>query len=296
MKTILIFILIVLFEDTLSQEPSYHNYYNMIHKAESLNFSEEYKKSFSQYIKAFKTNYPFHKDLYKAYQISTTLLDLGDSSIINERELIVELQETFFTKDLYVRTFVDESKKKKLMAFFPYLSSADFLRPSQEIIKHTANLSNYLFADQTIRRSLKRGIVFKDDMLRKIDSILYTNLVAYLLRNGLPDRKLTGKYYQNMHVILLHGSYHLGITSELKEVLISNLFSGNYHPSNYAFLIDKYNTWNLKQPQTYGQFCTENYELKNFIYIKEVDQRRKQIGLEPLKKYAENNYLTLSLD
>ena len=187
-------------------------------------------------------------------------------------------------------------KKKKLISCFPYLSSANFSKPSQDIIKHTADLSNYLFADQLIRQSLKRGLTYRDDMLRKIDSILYTNLVEYLIRNGLPDRKLTGKYYHNMHVILLHGSYHVGITTELKEVLKSNLFSGNYNPSNYAFLIDKYNTWNLKRPQTYGQFCTEDYELKNFIDIKEVDLRRKEIGLEPLKQYAENNYFTLSFD
>lgn len=296
MKFIFIISLLFLVKKSYNQETSYQDYYNIIHEAEYSNYSKKYNKSFSQYIKAFRTKYPFNNDISKALSVSTILLESGDSSLLKEYELVEKLQEVFFSENLYKKVFIKNSEKEQLITFFPYLCLEDFSKPDENTIQLTIQLSNYLFADQTIRKTSKKNSEYRDYMLHAVDSIIYREFVAYLMKNGMPNRKLIGKYYHNLQIILLHGSFSLGISTELNSILKSSILLGNYNPSNYAFLIDKYNTWNLDKPQIYGQFCNENYELRNIEDIANVDKRRKSIGLESLGEYAEKNYFRLPID
>jgi hypothetical protein len=290
------FSMLIFTKEAYSQKVNYQDYYNLIHEAEELNYSEKHKEAFHLYVEAFRTEFPFNKDIYKANRVYDVLLEKGDSSMFSEQKMILKFRETFFSKDIYKKASINDSDKVGLISFFPYLSFNNFLMPEQSTVELVNLISNSFFTDQTVRRVPKKNNEYRDYMLHVIDSILYVKIISYLQGNGMPNRQLIGGYYHSLHVLLLHGSYHVGISTSLDSILKSSILMGNYSPSNYAFLVDKYKTWNLEEPQIYGQFCTLNYELENIEDIENVDERRKAIGLEPLWSYAQKNHFILPLN
>ena len=286
-------VILIVDKEVYSQQHDYKDYYSIIYEAERLSFSESHKEAFCLYVKAFRVAFPFNVDIYKANRVYDVLLEKGDSSMFSEQRMIVKFREIFFSRDIYKKRFVSPSEKAELISFFPFLSLNDFLKPEESTVEWVNLISNSFYADQIIRRVPKEH---RDNMLHAVDSVLFVSIISFLQEKGMPRRQSIGHYYHKLHVLLLHGSYHVGIPSSLDSILKSNIFFGNYSPSNYAFLIDKYKTWNLEESQIYGQFCTENYELKNIEEIEAVDERRKSIGLEPLWFYAQKNHFILPQD
>lgn len=71
--------------------------------------------------------------------------------------------------------------------------------------------------------------------------------------NGYPSQREYGMYSIYPHFLLLHNTVYHGVTEEINTILLEQIKLGNYYPSQYARLIDRYKTWILHEPQVYGE-------------------------------------------
>lgn len=89
--------------------------------------------------------------------------------------------------------------------------------------------------------------------------------------------------------ILLHGtSDEINDKEQIdffRPYLLAAINNGEESPLRYATLIDRYRLWFEDKKQLYGSFNSKK-EFNPIEDIKEIDIRRKKLGLESLKDYA----------
>ena len=135
---------------------------------------------------------------------------------------------------------------------------------------------------------------YRDSIHRASDSICIANLEVakkYFASNGLPGLKSSGKetalYFW---LIVQHGDHDVSFQNKVLKSMKRGLKTGEVMPQHYAFLYDRVMK-NLNKPQLYGTQISWDtgapvpYNLKS---PKEVNQRRKKLGLEPIEEYLKN--------
>jgi len=146
--------------------------------------------------------------------------------------------------------------------------------------------------DQLVREKYlsKDGKKYLDQML-KVDESNRNEFKEIFKQTGL----ITSEYGEEAQMAAFLIVQHMPReeVSIMKEYLsLMKKDMTGYTPNAYAMLTDRVRNWEGKK-QLYGtQFISiegkENtYKLKEIYKPKEVDKRRLEIGLEPLKEYIE---------
>jgi hypothetical protein len=288
MKNIIPLILCIISINTFSQENYYKDYYTLCYEAEYNTIKNEKNKAWNEYNKAFKSFFPQILNLNKAIKLGEELV-LEEKSINAQLNLLISFKDIFFGENMLSKE-INFIEKNKLINTFTYLKASDFESASPNKINNIIKLSNFLYLDQSIRKLENNEC--KDSLIIIADKKVYSDFIQYLKENKYPTQREYGMYSVYPHFLFLHNTIYHGITDELKIILFEQMKLGNYHPSQYARLVDRYKTWILKEPQVYGEWI-ENFEIGNIIDIYNVDERRNEIGLENLYEFCLKNGLKL---
>ncbi len=137
----------------------------------------------------------------------------------------------------------------------------------------------------------------------EVDSVNYVYFRSIVNKYGFPQiRKLDNKASRALVLLLCHFrtlDLVTGIDSNemnwLDSVMKSAVIQGNLRPTDYAFFIDRYYNYKTRgkdEIQLYGEFNWED-RFTRITNIEEVDKRRSEIFLIPLKYKAKLDQLAL---
>lgn len=263
-------------------QADYSEHYKSIHTAEEVFIEGDYLRAFTTYFNAFELNFPFKQDIKRFYHCSEQLPKLGEEA--QQQLAQVELlDEVFFTENAFdnvnhmlARPHIDDSLKSVLISTFSYITQEDFLYPNEQTIQLATKINELLHSDQLLRKLNITDPDCKDTILKEGDQRILSETLEMIYQHGFPSRKAIGS--QSIHFLLLHGSVYLEL-SELESLLLAAISEGDYHPSQYARLVDRYQTWVLKAPQIFGEWNSEPYLIED---VKTVDLRRATLGLNSL--------------
>lgn len=110
---------------------------------------------------------------------------------------------------------------------------------------------------------------------------------------GWPNRSMVGKDGSWTAWAIVQHSNDLSFQKKCLKLLENLLKTEEPEPVLYAELYDRI-CRNIGQTQKFGQAIIVENGIKKFYPIEnpsEVDKRRKAIGLEPLRVYANENYI-----
>lgn len=114
---------------------------------------------------------------------------------------------------------------------------------------------------------------------------------------GYPGFDLVGEEgEQSFFLIVQHSNHNTDFQQQVLEKMKIEVEKGNAAPQHYGLLVDRVNI-NTGKPQVYGTQTTYRSDIcqaipKPLVDSANVDKRRKEIGLPPLKEYL--NQRTLS--
>lgn len=114
--------------------------------------------------------------------------------------------------------------------------------------------------------------------------------VKYILDTyGFPGYDLLGKESSGKYFLLVqHSDFDVAFQKRALALMKTQVLKKNASGQNYAFLVDRTNI-NEGKPQVYGTqvIMGRNTQLKPCLDVKNLDKRRKSVGLEPVKQYLE---------
>ena len=150
-----------------------------------------------------------------------------------------------------------------------------------------------------LRNELKRMWKKDQDLVGKWDEqkiIVDQNTVRLneiIEQYGWPTRSMVGKDGTWMTWAIAQHSHDINFQKKCLKLLENTLRTNEPEPVLFAELYDRI-CRNTNRKQRFGQAIIEENGIKKFYPIEkesEVDERRKVIGLEPLKVYANENYV-----
>ncbi|MBO0321618.1 hypothetical protein J0X14_04855 [Muricauda sp. CAU 1633] len=151
-----------------------------------------------------------------------------------------------------------------------------------------------------LREELKRMWKNDQDLVGKWDEqkiVVDKNTIRLnqiLEQYGWPTQSMIGKDGTWLAWAITQHSHDLDFQKKCLKLLESTLTKPEPEPILYAELYDRI-CRNTNQKQKFGQAIIEDRGTKKFYPIEkepEVDERRKSIGLAPLKVYANENYVS----
>ena len=150
-------------------------------------------------------------------------------------------------------------------------------------------------ADKKAGQDMRTGKIEQRDSLRKIVQEIFkrnTEVAKQIFnRYGFPDYDLVGKESSdNFWLCVQHSDADLQFQQVVLNKMKRAVISKKADKSNFAFLTDRVNI-NLGKQQIYGtQLDYDEHKTafpKNLWDPKNVNKRRKSIGLEPIEEYLE---------
>ncbi|QEC53631.1 hypothetical protein EDD80_1252 [Anseongella ginsenosidimutans] len=186
-------------------------------------------------------------------------------------------------------------RNKRLKALHPdprWSALKDKMQEAER--KHTAALSH-----PVLRTELKQmwkndqDLVGKWDEQRKIVDRNTVRLNEIIEQYGWPTRAMIGKDGAWMAWAIAQHSHDLDFQKKCLKLLEGNLQTADAEPVLYAELYDRI-CRNTGQKQRYGMAIIEENGIKKFYPIEQesaVDKRRRSIGLQPIKVYANENFV-----
>jgi hypothetical protein len=136
---------------------------------------------------------------------------------------------------------------------------------------------------------------FQMDSINKIiartDSLNMLRLEGIIIKYGWPNKQLVGlEGSDRAFIIILHAP--LSYQKKYFEMIKTAVDKEDLKKSSLAYLTDKILTKEGKK-QLYGtqlkySYETKSYEFKPMEDEKNVNERRKQVGLGPIEDYAKN--------
>lgn len=122
----------------------------------------------------------------------------------------------------------------------------------------------------------------------------YVQLKKIVEEYGFPTFRMVGeKSSNNFWMMVQHSDFDVEFQERILKLMLEAVKTKNASAQNYAYLTDRVRI-NRKQPQIYGTQLTvvdvnKGYELKPVENPARLDQRRKAIGLPPIKEYLKNS-------
>lgn len=167
--------------------------------------------------------------------------------------------------------------------------------PYTEDIK--LELKKMYIDDQNLQKYDLKKVVrkeYSDSMENEFNLLCRKNTIElkkYLKDYGFPGIKENGKEIDlYFWVLAQHADHDVSFQKKVLKSLKKELNKKNANPKYYAFLYDRVKK-NENKPQLYGtQISWETgkpilYKVQN---PKELNQRRKMFGLEPIEEYLKN--------
>ncbi len=107
---------------------------------------------------------------------------------------------------------------------------------------------------------------------------------------GFPGYKLVGKESSGKYFLLIqHSDFNVEFQQKALDLMKLQVDKSNAAGQNYAYLVDRINL-NSGKPQIYGTqvIMGRDSKIRNCIDVDNLDQRRKSVGLIPIKEYLKN--------
>ncbi len=145
-------------------------------------------------------------------------------------------------------------------------------------------------------RKIDNGEIDTIEMKTANQNMLLTDSLDFLIvRNifhqyGFPNYELVGQTSShNFWLIVQHMDKHPTFQDSVLTKMKIEVDKGKSSSLDYAYLVDRVNV-NTKRSQIYGTQMLLNkdstsYEPKPLIDPDKVDERRKSVGLQPIKEY-----------
>jgi hypothetical protein len=288
------FLLIFLFFNsfTFSQELDYSEYHKACFDAEFKAVTNKQNEAWRLYNLTFKKYFPLISNINKAIELGE-LLSIKDKNIKIELSRLIDFKNVFFAENSIIKDIKNLKQKKQLKLFFPYLNESDFATLTSQKLENAVKLSNFLFLDQSVRKIKDNNC--KDSLMVAIDKKIHLELMPYIKKNGYPTQREYGMFAIYPCFLFMHSTMRYGITEEIKSIILEQIKKGNFNPSGYAVIIDRFRTWSTKEAQLYGEW-NENGKIGPIYDIKNIDVRRQEIGIEPFYEFCIKHNYTLPED
>jgi hypothetical protein len=171
-----------------------------------------------------------------------------------------------------------------------------FTVKGQEVIQFPIlkkQIDSLAFIDKKIGQDVRYGKIEERDSLRKIVKETFlrnTELIKQLFaKYGFPNYDKVGKESEkNFWLCVQHSDHDLKFQQDVLKKMKKEVNRKKADPTDFAYLTDRVNI-NLGKAQIYGtQLDYDKNKTafpKNLKNPKEVNNRRKSIGLEPIEDY-----------
>lgn len=272
-----------------NNEINYVPYYLKMYEADSLYLNDNFKECYQILDSLFKVYKPLNVTLYFEYENyikSSVQLGIRKDYTKEIQRLIFEFGYKFenIRKDSVLSVALKNSKldlKKAQKLEDEYVKKID-MDFRKQLYQMNAD-------DQEIRN--KKDYPNKKIDIGKIDKKHDSILKKYILKNGFPGDKQIGTFRKinkedkpaSLGAELLIHFVDDGSFEFYKDELIKYIKKGDCPPKTYAMMID---TWYINaKGHSYYYFI--NYDsgewTKNGEKVKEINKRRKEIGLPSLE-------------
>ncbi len=287
-----------------------NTYQMLIAKASLFHLQKEYKSAISLYEKAFKIQKPDALTAYKAagmYSLTNNsqkgfqYLQFAISSGWSDAEWLIS--DTYF--DYLKKTDQRQWKKIKEMAY----SKEQLLEKSIALPKLRKDINLMTLNDQMLR--YRRVQTTNDSIMRIVDQ----NIIQSDLKNLNRAKDIIKQYgwlkkseigqdgQNNLWLIVQHADQDVLFQQKTLFAMEKLLGTKEINMENYAFLYDRVQC-NLNYKQLYGTQVVwkqngEASEFRPIIDEHSVDQRRKDLELQPLQVYSRSygfKYQTITLE
>jgi hypothetical protein len=272
------------------QKDNWSLYYDLINQAEILHFRKAFVKADSVYSIAFETvEKPFKEDYYLAaknlvlennHQRAAKYLKLAISKGLSINRIKSDVDFRYFRSTALMQNLIHEINQPNQI---PRIGS------NQEL---DSKISYMVKRDQQIRGW--RGLLRSSKKMNKVDRDHFKQLYEICIESGWPgiskigEDTPKGKYdvTDNITLLLLHFSRKE--VSLLEPFMREAVRNGEMYPYHYARTID-YKRIALNGKQWFGTYFNTKGSLIEIEDPLNVDERRKEIGMEPVSEYLLKN-------
>lgn len=185
------------------------------------------------------------------------------------------------------------SRLKKLQTDERWTDLKSKMKESEQ--KYSNDLTHPVLRDELKQMWKKdQDLVGKWDEQKRVVDDNSIRLNEIIEQYGWPSRSMIGEDGVWMAWAIVQHSHDLEFQKYCLELLENTLSSAEPEPVLYAELHDRI-CRNTDRKQSFGQAIIEENGIKKFYPIEkesEVDDRRKSIGLDPLKVYANENFVS----
>jgi len=289
-KSFFIILILVHFYPVFSQNEK--SYYSTILKADSLKLNQHAEESIIYYEKAFKKKkYPPLNDI-----IETAILaaEQGHDKLsyqLFRKAILNGLPYPELEKLITIAQNLDKRYKSRLLKDFKYLNKKYYAKLNLELVLKLTLIDGY---DQGIR-----NLYFKDSSCKEIyfkaqntmDTTNLSIIVDIIKKYGWPTFEMVGTKTNVVDLILWHNRNTYDTTANwkfLKDIINRQIKLGKL-PPDWSASYDDYVFYKKNKQQLYGTTLYYSNGKKSYlpIYdIKNVDKRRREIGLEDLRTNA----------
>jgi hypothetical protein len=265
---------------------------------DSLRATGNYKLELTYHLSAYKTNPTNSANLYNMACCYTLLKNNDSAFYFLDKSIELGQDDGWALADCDLRGLHTDKRWKEL---------ANKLEKIYKQKNATINtdlgwkIANMYFEDQAPKLAsdniaAKYGMKsFQMDSINKIiartDSLNMLRLEGIIIKYGWPNKQLVGlEGSDRAFIIILHAP--LSYQKKYFEMIKTAVDKEDLKKSSLAYLTDKILTKEGKK-QLYGtqlkySYETKSYEFKPMEDEKNVNERRKQVGLGPIEDYAKN--------
>lgn len=261
--------------NSIKKELNYIPYYLKVYEADSLYVTKNYQESYTILDDLFKEyeplNLPNYNEVYNYYRLKIILKEEIDKNNFSELISKYNMNNKVLENDSLIHMYYMKEKKiiDKNYAELRQKYKATLNLTLRKEIKEMC-LQDQLFRDKDYQNNMTKQ--------NKIDSINSLKTRQIFNDYGYPNEHVVGDFMidntnVDIEIVLLHTNdkerieyYMPKILEYVKKGKLTNL-------KTYAVLQDQFNLYHGKE-QYYG-----SYENKTSVPIKELNRRRKSIGL-----------------
>ena len=222
--------------------------------------------------------------------LKTSLLNTDKEMV---KKLLLELltrtdfDTSKFAKDSIFRKIYSMPAWKNMKRKFDSLRNIYYRNLDIELI---SELNAMLRLDQYGRLHYPDTLLSIYPLTEEIDKYNFEKLKRLIDNKGFPQYSKVGKRgFKAIYIVLMHNSTYQGNLSYIDSLMRQQMYIGNWESWRYANIIDRY-YFIMKGYQIYGTFINRNDAGEKVCgkikEIKNLDKRRKEIGLSSFIKYA----------
>lgn len=263
----------------------YIRYYDLCNQANRLFNQKDFSTALNKYDSAFR---------FVHYQHVSNLLSAAVTAVKaqNKKSATKYLRQAVLNgvplSELSNKNF------KELADFKPFKQLKDssailrkkFLKRSNQLYAREADSLFYI--DQVVIRNVKTpNPLYKVNLYvyanerQKYDSINFQYLITLIKKFGFPSEEKIGPTSYDGIKIVIHHSARMPTNKDKMELFKSALTSGEYFPTDFAWMFDQFLTNINEKPVFY--FQTGDTSKLTDDDKKQIDAKRKQHGLRALE-------------